>query len=106
MPSIPSPYLTKRGVQEGGNVESMGNVDVESLLLPLRFRRVDGGAGAFDEQLIVAFLMHGVVAFFALIALHAQTPKELVAEGAKGGLTEKLGDELVALEGMDLREER
>ena len=80
----------------------MGNVDVEPLLLLLRLRGVDGGAGAFDQELIVALLVHGVVAFLALIPLLPKAPQKLLAERAKGGLTEEFGDELVTLERMDL----
>ena len=96
-------YLAKGGMQEGGDLKSMGNVDVEPLLLFYRLDGVDGRAGAFDEQLVVAFLVNGVVAFLALIALHAKTPQKFVAEGTEGGLSEKFGDKLVALKRVDLR---
>ena len=52
----------------------------------------------------MTLFVNRVVAFFALVPLHAQPPQEFVAKGTKGGLTEKLGDKLVAFKRVDLEE--
>ena len=51
----------------------------------------------------MTLFVNGVVAFFALIPLHAEPPQEFVAKGTEGGLTEKLGDKLVAFKRVDLK---
>ena len=89
-------------MQEGRDDESVRYVDVKSLLLFDGIGRVDSRPGAFHQQLVVTFFMNGVVALLALVSLHSKTPQKLVAEGAKGRLAEKFGDELVALERVDL----
>ena len=89
-------------MQEGRDDESVRYVDVKSLLLFDSIGRVDSRPGAFHQQLVVTFFMNGVVALLALVSLHSETPQKLVAEGAKGRLAEKFGDELVALERVDL----
>ena len=93
-------------MQEGRDNESVRYVDVESLLLFDRLRCVDSRPGTFHQQLVVTFFMNGVVTLLALVSLHSETPQKLVAEGAKGRLAEKFGDELVALERVDLNGRR
>ena len=90
-------------MQKRGDVESVRDVDIEAFLLLDGLDGIDGGAGTFDQQLVVTLLVNGVIAFLALIPLHTETPEKFVTKRAEGRLLEKLGDEFVALERMDLR---
>lgn len=46
----------------------------------------------------MAFFVDRRLARFTLVALLAEAPQELLAEGAKGRLAEELGHELVAVD--------
>ena len=84
----------------------MRDVDIEALLLLDGLDGVDGRAGTFYEQLVVASLVNGVIAFLTLIPLHTETPHKFVTERAEGWLTEKLGDEFVTLVRVNLKRGR
>lgn len=46
----------------------------------------------------MAFFVDRRLTSFTLVALLAEAPQELLAEGAKGGLAEELGHKLVAVD--------
>jgi len=76
----------------------MRHVDLESLA------QIDGvlgflaGAGAFAQDLVVAFFVYSALAHLALVALFAESPEKVATEGTECWLPEELGDKLVSLD--------